>query len=171
MNITELLTALDAFNGPIPLDDLQRLLGQAELDCDEVRRHMKFSDDCYQRNPLRCCEHYQAFLLCWKAGQASPIHDHTGSGCGIHVVKGTLCERLYDFDADGILRAGVRNTMGPGEVCASFDDDKHVVMAEDEDLVTLHVYTPCMKTIGIYTEGSADVEAFTYPQFQEAAWA
>jgi len=167
MTLDELLDALDAFDGPIPIGDLEVVLAKATFTREDVADRLHFCDDTYQRNPVREGNGYQAFLMCWGAGQRSPIHDHHGSGCGIYVVDGTLVEQCYDFDEDGVVACEARNTLPAGSVCASFDADKHAVIAEHGDLVTLHVYTPPMATIGIYTEGSREVQSFTYPSFAE----
>ncbi len=167
MTLDELLAALDAYHGPVPVDDLKDLLGRATFTRADVADRLHFCDSSYQRNPVREGAGYQAFLMCWKDGQRSPIHDHTGSGCGIYVVDGTLVEQCYEFDDRGVIVPDVRNELPAGGVCASWDADKHAVIAEHGDLVTLHVYTPPMSTIGIYREGSAEVESFTYPSFAE----
>lgn len=167
MTLEQLLDALDAHDGSVPVAELERLLTALELNCSDLEPCMKFCPDAYQRNLLRQGPAYQAFLMCWKKGQRSPIHDHRGSGCGIHVVRGTLVEQCYEFDADGVVRATDRHELPVGAVCASWDADKHAVIAEAGDLVTLHVYTPPMSTIGLYEEGSAAVEHFTYPSFAD----
>jgi len=167
MTLDELLDALDEFDGPIPVDRLKEVLGRATFTRADVADRLHFSDEGYQRNPVREGTAYQAFLMCWSDGQRSPIHDHTGSGCGIYVVDGTLVEQCYELDDGGVVVPGERHVLEAGDVCASHDSDKHAVIAEHGDLVTLHVYPPPMSTIGIYREGSAEVESFTYPSFAE----
>lgn len=167
MSLDEILDALDAFDGPIPIEDLEAILRRASFTREDVAEHLHFDPECYRRNPVREGRSYQAFLMCWSGGQASPIHDHHGSGCGIYVVDGTLVEQCYEFDADGVVVRGARNVMHHGGVCASFDADKHAVLAEHGELVTLHVYTPPMSTIGLYEEGSRTVRSYTYPSFAE----
>lgn len=167
MNLDALLDALDQHRGCVPVDELESLLSQLDICADGVCEKTHFCDETYKRNLLRQGPAYQAFLMCWRDGQRSPIHDHRGSACGIHVVKGTLVEQCYEFDTDGVCVADARNEMGEGKVCASWDADKHAVIAEKGDLITLHIYSPPMSTIGIYEEGSAEVGHYTYPSFDD----
>lgn len=167
MTLDELLDAFDTFDGPIPIEELKVLLAQATFTRADVADRLHFCDKAYQRNPVREGVGYQAFLMCWSEGQRSPIHDHHGSGCGIYVVDGTLIEQCYEFNDDGVIVADSRNELRHGAVCASYDADKHAVIAERGNLVTLHVYTPPMSVIGIYEEGTAKVQQFTYPSFAE----
>ena len=47
------------------------------------------------------CGWYQAWVMCWRNGQRSPIHDHKGSSCAVRVLRGTLTETLFAFAPNG----------------------------------------------------------------------
>ena len=55
-------------------------------------------------------------------------------------------------------------TLQAGEVCGSFDDDIHQIRNEgDENLVTLHVYSPYLDNINLYEIDSGKVTVFSDP--------
>ena len=54
-------------------------------------------------------------MLCWKNGQRSPIHDHTGSSCGVRVLRGTLTETLFELAPNGHVKAVARADFAAGQ--------------------------------------------------------
>lgn len=53
-------------------------------------------------------------VLCWKAGQASRIHNHSGSDCWMGVVQGPMIESLYCKMADGQVQCEAKHPSQPG---------------------------------------------------------
>src|SRR5262249_38187953 len=93
-------------------------------------------------------------VLCWKNGQRSPIHDHTGSSCAVRVLRGVLTETAFVFAPHGRVKAVGSRDLAAGAVCGSEDRDLHQVSnLQDGDaaLVTLHVYTPPLRWKGTYS--------------------
>ncbi len=103
MKLDEFFSALDQYEDCVPLPELCALQRKLEITLEEVRDVMHFDDECYQRNPLRTGPAYEALILCWKDGQASPIHDHRGSSCGVLVLEGECTELIFTRDEDGML--------------------------------------------------------------------
>ena len=166
-----LLDELDRFDGAIPPAELQVLLNRVALCREDIRKHEQFSGDCYQRVPIRRSDAYEALLLCWVPGQASPIHDHHGSGCGVLVVHGTMHEQCYDRLEDGTLVPTMSNHLTAGQTCVSVDSDIHIILNESTDdtpLLTLHIYTPPLATIGLYDLETKEKRLYTYPASQAA---
>jgi cysteine dioxygenase len=151
MSIEQFHDALDEHGASVPLGELVQLMTDVEISVDDVADCIKFSDECYQRNLWRCGPGYAAIILCWKAGQASPIHDHKGSACGVRVLEGRITE-IYSKKADGSLQPGRTRIYEPGSVCGSYDTDIHVIANREfaGDLVTLHVYTPPMSGYRVF---------------------
>ncbi|MCB9903869.1 MAG: cysteine dioxygenase family protein [Planctomycetes bacterium] len=148
MKLPEFFERLDQYEERIPLDDLTELMRQLEVCCDDVSEAVVFKEECYCRNVLRVGAPYSALVLCWKDGQASPVHDHIGSSCGVRVLKGRGTERSFEPDDDGRMQQVGVTTFREGDVCASFDKKTHEICNEAGDgsvLVTLHVYSPPLK--------------------------
>ena len=98
------LAELDQYPGRIPLAALSDWLARTELTLEDVRPFLRFSPDHYVRNLMYAGPGYQALVLCWRSGQRSPIHDHTGSSCGVKVISGVATETTF---ASGAQRHGL----------------------------------------------------------------
>ena len=161
--IDELVDWLESYDERIPLADLQRRLDDRRLDSSSLEEYIHFSDERYARNLLAHGPQFYALVLCWKPGQASPIHDHKGASCGVRVIQGSATETSCQW-RDGKLVPGRVTTMQAGEVCGSFDDDIHEIRNNGDDkLVTLHVYSPYLDNINLYEIDSGRVTVFSDP--------
>ena len=148
MKLQEFFERLDRYEDRVPLEELTALMRQLEVSCEDVRESMVFHDDHYCRNVLHVGAPYSALVLCWKDGQASPVHDHLGSSCGVLVMRGRGTERTFEPGPDGALRETEVERFEAGDVCASFDTKTHEIRNDQGDgseLVTLHVYSPPLK--------------------------
>ena len=152
--LDQLRAYLDGLQQRAPLPELVAELSALEAGCDAFREHLIFSERQYARNLVSKGPWYHLLVLCWKNGQRSPIHDHTGSSCGVRVLRGVMTETTFGFAANGHVKALGSRELAAGGVCASQDSDMHQVsnlQAGDADLVTLHVYTPPLLWMGTYT--------------------
>ncbi len=153
MKLAAFLAALDLYTGRIPLGELVRRLRELDLGLDEVAPFMRFAEGTYRRNLMHEGPAYQALVICWRNGQRSPIHDHRGSSCAVRVLKGEAVETLFSHTRSGIFPSRSRRCSA-GDVLASQDAEIHQVsnLAEDGgDLVSLHVYSPPLLAMGVYS--------------------
>ncbi len=157
-SLDALLTYLDGLTDRASVAELTDLLKDVELDLDDVAEFVRFSTKSYARNSLRAGPWYHAWVMCWRNGQRSPIHDHRGSSCGVRVLRGTLTETFFEFAPNGHIKATFSRDLETGGVCGSEDMDLHQVsnlQAEQADLITLHVYSPPLARMGTYTLADA----------------
>jgi cysteine dioxygenase len=156
--------------------DLARLvedLSGFEIDLDDLSEHLHFAEGSYKRNLVRSAPNCHIWLLCWKNGQRSPIHDHSGSACVVRVLRGTVTETIFELAPNGHVKASFSRDIAEGSLIGSEDTDIHQVsnlQAEGADLVTLHVYAPPlnkMKTYSLY-DLSRGYEVWI-PEFSDAA--
>lgn len=157
---------LDAFACRIPLLELEAWLGHCDLCFDDVRAFVKFHPDRYLRNLMCGGPAYQALVLCWKNGQRSPIHDHTGSSCCVKVLKGEATETFFQRAPNGMIYASGSRVLREGAMCGSQDDDIHQMsnlQAGGAELVTLHVYSPPLLAMNVYSLLDASVSRFIDP--------
>jgi len=160
MKLDAFFTELDRHRESVPIDELVALMKRLEITRADVEHCVAFDDDRYKRNVLRVGSGYAALVLCWQPGQASPIHDHRGSACGVLVLDGEITETKYVRGRDGLLTETTTSTLRCGDVCGSYDADIHVIgnRRGAGDLVTLHVYTPPLRNFHIYSLGSTEVQ-------------
>ncbi len=152
--LDSLLAYLDALEGPPSLLDLTARLRQLDIDCSDVAGFVRFGERNYQRNLVRAGRCYHLWVLCWKNGQRSPIHDHTGSACAVRVLRGVATATLFEMAPNGHVKAVASEDFPAGSVLGSQDRDIHQVsnlQAGDADLVTLHVYAPPLLRMGTYS--------------------
>jgi cysteine dioxygenase len=164
------LEELDAWRERIPLPELKRVLAELSITLDDVRPSVKFDGEGYRRNLMHAGPSYQALVLCWRNGQRSPIHDHRGSSCGVRVLHGTALETVFERAKNRMIYAVRSREMKPGSVCATQDDDIHQVSnlaADGGDLVTLHVYSPPLLSMGTYSLFDPVVREFVDPVYEE----
>jgi cysteine dioxygenase len=152
--LDELFQYLDRLQGQAPLAELTAALAETEVEIEDLIAHRRFSERTYRRNLVRAGDCYNLWVLCWRNGQRSPIHDHKGSSCAVRVLEGTLTETLFAFAANGHVKATFSRDVLPGCVVGSEDTDVHQVsnlQAGDADLVTLHIYSPPLLVMGTYS--------------------
>lgn len=149
------------------LGQLVRLLEESRLTLDDVREHLRFDDDCYRRNLVAESPWYNVLVLCWKAGQRSPIHDHAHSVCAFKVLTGVCTETAFGFDADGRPVKGRTRDFLTGEIVASHDSETHQVsnlQPEGTGLVTLHIYSPPLKTMRVFAPAGRSAGEWLAPE-------
>jgi cysteine dioxygenase len=157
--LTPLLRKLDALTDErAPIELLREELARLEITRADLGGACRFSEEKYRRNIIRRTDAYELVALCWRPGQRTPIHDHTGSTCGLLVVEGDATETRYEPDGRGVIRRIGRSVMHEGSVCASQDSDIHeVANLGERDLITLHCYSPPIARFHRYEEDSAEV--------------
>ncbi len=170
-NVSALMATLDRYDERVPLDELQEHMQAYPISYDDIKRYARFNDDGYRRNLLHAGPGYHALILCWKAGQRSPIHDHAASSCGVRVLKGVATETIFKRNADGLVFPTSSHELQEGEVCGSQDADTHQMsnlQTDGKELVTLHIYSPPLMTMSQFSLTSATVSEFVDQVFEFA---
>jgi len=168
----EALLEFDQYTGRIPLVVLQEWLARTEVTLDLVRPFLRFSPEHYVRNLMYAGQSYQALVLCWQSGQRSPIHDHRGSSCAVKIISGIATETTFVTAANGMVYATGSRQLAAGDSCASQDADVHQMsnlQPEGTDLVTLHIYSPALYRMNMYSLVDAKVKQFFDPVNEEFA--
>lgn len=154
LDLRSFLQHLEYLEQPICLSTLQELLRRLELSEQDIERIARFEPENYQRNLICRTEGFEVLLLCFEAGQRTPIHDHAGSACGVKVIEGTATETIFDRSEDGWLFATESDELTAAGVVGSFDMDIHQLSNLQPGggrLTTLHVYSPPLGEVGNYS--------------------
>lgn len=130
---------------------------------EDWRAYAHFEADHYTRNLVARHADYELIVLCWRAGQASPIHCHSQQQCWMAILDGQIEEQQYDQPVPGhagplTLRAA--RTYAQGKV-AYIDDDiaLHLVRpVAGRDGCSLHLYSKPIETCGIYDPATGAVQ-------------
>lgn len=149
-----LLDYLDGLKGRPMMNALAERVRQIDLRREDYAGWVRFNDHHYQRNLVRAGSWYHLWVMCWRNGQRSPIHDHSGSACALRVLEGTATVTHFARAGNGHVKATGSDDLPPGSLVTSSDDDLHQIsnlQAGKADLITLHVYTPPLLRMGTYS--------------------
>ena len=162
-SVDQLVTWLRGHEQRIDLGELKARLDDDSISAELLADQIHFDDERYSRNLLAYGPQFYALVLCWKPGQASPVHDHKGASCGVRVIEGVATETSFGWQGDKLVERSV-TSMAAGEVCGSFDDDIHEIRNNgDSNLVTLHIYSPYLDNINLYDRESGEITVFSDP--------
>ena len=149
-NVFRGLSMSELSQKPIPLSFRELLSDNYDVNLENLRKFLGYTDDGYQRNVVKKTEHYELVLICWKPGQKTPIHDHKGSDCAFLILEGVSTESVYKNKEGKLEVSGIRK-YAPGEVCDAEEPDIHMISNDEEiNLVNLHLYSPPLKDFTIY---------------------
>lgn len=141
------------------------------------QKYCFFNDLHYTRNLVVTNDKFELIVLCWKAGQASRIHNHSNSNCWMGVALGPMVETLYSKVVDGKVVCEKANPSQPGE-CPNLRLDKtslyqtgevgyihdglglhRVAATPDYDGVSIHCYSPPISVATLFdTETNSVVQ-------------
>ena len=142
-NLTHLVIHLQQQN-KLTVDQVSSILRASDIritDAD-VQQYLNVDSSSYKRNLVLDTDSVQLLVLCWKPGQASKIHDHGTSNCGIRVLCGNAHETLYGGTVEEPVELSTRQH-GEGNVTANDGMLIHQVANRSGGLlVTLHLYSP-----------------------------
>jgi cysteine dioxygenase len=150
-----LLHKLAGLKGPLTCEEMERYLNMLFECHNELEYFERFSESVYQRNPVFTSEHVELLLLCWVPGQRTPLHDHTGSICGVKVLKGCATEIRFKYSRCGTLIPAESIEVPMGGITVSRDSDIHMIANltdGNQNLVTLHCYSPPLEKMKMYDQ-------------------
>lgn len=158
-----LLDHLHHLNAPADLPALKRLLSSLEITREDLCDHVHFDGEHYARNKIAQNDWFELVCLCWKPEQRTPIHDHRASSCALRIVDGVATETIYELGEDGRLAPGSRPFLCErGYICASWDKDIHEISNDStSDLITLHIYSPALTQVHIYSRETGSAELWS----------
>lgn len=155
--LPELVASLEDGCRPPTVTELTRLLDRLRVTLAGLAPYVRFTPAGYTRVPVAVGRHFEVKVLCWLAGQRTPIHDHAGSACTVKVLSGVATETVYDVTDSVHPRAVSTRRLAAGAVTASFNRDAHRITAADGDLVTLHVYAPKLLAMTLYPDPTSEL--------------
>ena len=140
---------LETLTARADLPILEELLASLRFVPEEFKDVALFHDKHYQRNHISGSDWYDLFLMCWKPGQSSAIHDHAGSSCALKIVSGTATETGYALSKPDspLVIEGAKRRYFSGSLCLAQDGEIHRISNDspNENLMTIHIYSPPLR--------------------------
>ena len=164
LTFTDLADKLRSLTSVPSLAEVCELIERTQIGDDEVQPYLGFKAGNYSRHRVMKNEHAEMLVLCWKAGQRTPIHDHNGSHGAVFVHEGILWETIFDYDIETGLNYKSHRELRAGGLTGSEDPDIHQLGNPDvsgQDLITIHIYAPPLGVLKTYKLGSATIEQYT----------
>ncbi len=130
---------------------------------DDWRAYARFSPDQYTRNLVARNEHFEMIVLCWGAGQQSPIHNHANQNCWMAVLEGEISEvqfRVVSRATTIELAQCATKLYGPGQVSFINDDIAlhRVAPVPRGTGISLHLYSKPIDVCNVYDERTGLIE-------------
>lgn len=135
---------------------------------DDWRSCEHYRASCYTRNLVFRDATYELLLLCWGAGQSSPVHNHMDQNCWMAVLDGRIEEVQFacpEGATSGELRQCRALSYERGEVAYISDDiGIHLVRPMQRAGVSLHLYSRPYDVCKVYdlATGVESIKALTY---------
>lgn len=113
---------------------------------EDWRRFCLWRDGEYTRNLVELTDEFELILLCWDAGQESPIHNHEGQNCWMAILEGPMEELHFRHDPDGSpdrrVEPGDLRRFEPGQVAFIRDEIAlhQVRTSAGKRAASLHLY-------------------------------
>lgn len=144
------------------VDALNKCVQETEGRLLPIDKYICFSDTGYKRNIVHVSGKCEITILCFKEGQATPIHDH-GSSIGVTLIrKGIMTEELFDKQQGGIIMPSFTRGFRAGEMSYVNRTTIHRVSNDkDEGLVAINIYFPPLTLMNIYNTKNNKVEKWT----------
>lgn len=158
-----LLAYLDDLNRKAGVDELRDRMSAANISIDDISGWIRFSDKHYLRNLIRQGEYYHALALCWRSGQRSPVHNHSGSVCGLLVLEGAATETVFETTPSGLVKPVLSRDLPCGSLVVARGGDIHQIsnlQAKGRDLATLHIYSPPLLSMDTWSLETGHVGEF-----------
>jgi hypothetical protein len=134
---------------------LQLLYNQSSLCIDiDYSGYISFSGTSYKRNLIVSSPYVDVYLICWRGGQSSKIHDHPERGCIMYVLEGELEENIYnlsnsndnlnnnanDHNGGMLVSYSHKRKLGAGDTSYNFGSKVLHQIIANRDTVSLHIY-------------------------------
>ena len=114
------------------------------------RPHVKHEPDTRHYHRLEHNDAYETYVISWMDDHDTGFHDHDVSCGGVHVIEGGIFEERLGFGTDHLERL-----VGPGETIEFAPS--YIPRFRPKDgipTVTIHVYSPPLRTMGAYHQGA-----------------
>ena len=160
-NLTAALQQLDACQARLTEEQIRQFHDSLRLSPEELLPFRQFSEARYRRNQIYLSPHCELLLLCWRSTQRSRIHNHRGSLCGLRVLQGTATETIFERTEHGLVYAVESHRLAAGSLTINGNLDIHQIsnlQPYGEDLITLHLYSPPLRKMELFSLESTRVE-------------
>lgn len=147
--LVPIISFLESLRHRADLQSLESVLRDNPITPKDIITACLFHEKHYCRNKVKGSDWYDLYIMCWKPGQHSTIHDHAESSCALQILQGTATEIACELtNIDKCLVRATNSISYPVHaICATQDSQIHQIRndSEDQNLITMHIYSPPLK--------------------------
>lgn len=144
-SLADLIGFINGLNKGVSFEEMAPLLKTLNLNDEDIRNLFIPDRGTYSRSSVCKNRFAELVALTWLPGQASPIHDHGDSACGVRVITGTALETRFVPIGDDVAAPIESLVHGAGVVFGGGgSEDLHIVANNSQvsTLRTIHLYSP-----------------------------
>jgi cysteine dioxygenase len=170
--LADLMEQINSLTRRPSLAEVKGWFSSLTLRSHDYAHYRIFTPRKYARNLIARSEHAEMLMLCWRAGQRTPIHDHGGSIGVVMVCEGLMTETMYEHAPEGHVRPYNTFRWAPGGITGADVPDIHQLLnlqPERRELVTLHCYSPPLSVLNTYSPRSSRVRHWREGYFSGGA--
>lgn len=105
----------------------------------DYKQYISYSDITYKKILLFSSQNVEIYIICWKTGQKSRIHNHPDKGCVMIIMEGMLLETKY-IALDDNLIPDKKIIIKPNETTYNYGSKILHQIEPLSDTVSLHIY-------------------------------
>ncbi len=76
-------------------EEIEFIIDKLKIPISEFEKYATWNETHYTRNCITRTQDFELLLLCWQAGQETPVHSHNNQDCWVFLVEGSIVENQY----------------------------------------------------------------------------
>lgn len=134
--------------------EIKNIIASMQIPVSEFEKYETWNRDHYTRNCITRTTNFELLLLCWQAGQETPVHCHNDQDCWVFLINGSILERQYKRSKNGIPKITVIETMQEsGSYHINDEIGLHSLHNSNEKrAMSLHIYVNPIEECSYYSK-------------------
>ncbi len=134
--------------------DIKNIIDSIHIPVSEFEKYATWNQEHYTRNCITRTTNFELLLLCWQAGQETPVHCHNDQDCWVFLIDGSIVECQYILSENDIPIITVTETMK--ELGSYYINDKiglhSLHNSNKKRAMSLHIYVNPIEECSYYSK-------------------
>lgn len=135
-------------------ENIKNLTDVLRIPVSEFEKFATWDETHYTRNCIARTPDFELLLLCWKAGQETPVHCHNDQDCWVFLIEGSIVENQYKNDKNEVPVLTVSEMMQEnGSYYINDDIGLHSLHnSKEKRAMSLHIYVNPIEECSYYSQ-------------------
>ncbi|MCF6307973.1 MAG: cysteine dioxygenase family protein [Flavobacteriaceae bacterium] len=133
---------------------IKGIIDRLKIPNSEFEKFATWDKTHYTRNCIARTQNFELLLLCWQAGQETPIHSHNDQDCWVFLIEGNITENQYKNNQHEVPVLTVSEIMQ--ESCSYYINDviglHSLHNSEEKRAMSLHIYVNPIEECSYYSQ-------------------